>query len=177
MAEEYPALFVKYFDRLIGHEGGFTKDPRDPGNWTGGRMNAGQLKGTKYGLSAASYPLLDIENLTLEDAKEIYHLDWWIRFGADYLPPAVLYQMWQFAVNAGKGNARRALQYAVRVAVDGKIGELTLAAVRATELNDMLMRFNAYCLRHYASLSIWPVNGRGWSLRVAGNLDFAAEDN
>jgi lysozyme family protein len=174
---DYPAFFLECFERLIGHEGGFTNDPRDPGNWTGGRINVGRLKGTKYGISAASYPQLDIEHLTLSDAQEIYYLEWWLKFGAEYMPQAMLYQMWQFAINAGPGNARRALQSAVKVAVDGWIGDLTIAAVRATELNDMLMRFNAFCLRHYTSLSIWPTNSKGWARRVAANLDYAAEDN
>jgi len=37
------------FDRVIGHEGGYTDDPRDRGNWTGGATGRGELKGTKYG--------------------------------------------------------------------------------------------------------------------------------
>ena len=40
--------FETVFDRLIGHEGGWSDDPRDPGNWTGGRPNVGQLKGTNF---------------------------------------------------------------------------------------------------------------------------------
>jgi hypothetical protein len=31
-AENYPKLF----DRALGHEGGYTNDRRDLGNWTGG---------------------------------------------------------------------------------------------------------------------------------------------
>jgi lysozyme family protein len=44
--------FDAAFIRLIDHEGAYSADPRDPGNWTGGRVNAGQLKGTKYGIAA-----------------------------------------------------------------------------------------------------------------------------
>ena len=29
------------FDRVIGHEAGFTDDPRDNGNWTGGTIDLG----------------------------------------------------------------------------------------------------------------------------------------
>lgn len=173
----YSPQFLTYFERLIGHEGKFTKDPRDPGNWTGGRLNVGELKGTKYGIAANTYPDLDIESLTLDQAKAIYWRDWWLKIGADQLPPAVAWQMWQFAVNAGMGTARRGLQYAVNVAQDGQVGPLTLAAVARADLNDILLRFNAFVLRHYASLSTWPSFGRGWSLRVAGNLDYAAVDN
>lgn len=174
---EYPQFFLESFERLIGHEGAFTKDPRDPGNWTGGRMNVGKLKGTKYGISAAAYPTLNIEALTLDDAREIYFNDWWLQFAADYLPPAMIFQMWQFAVNAGPGNARRALQHAAGVAEDGKIGPITVAAIQHADLNDMLMRFNAHCIRHYTSLTTFKDFGKGWVRRVADNLEYAAQDN
>ena len=59
------ADFKQAFDLLIGHEGGYTNNPNDPGNWTGGKVNSGTLRGTKYGISAASYPTLDIKNLGL----------------------------------------------------------------------------------------------------------------
>ena len=44
--------FDEAFKRLIGHEGGYSTDRRDPGNWTGGRVGVGTLKGTKFGLAA-----------------------------------------------------------------------------------------------------------------------------
>ena len=44
--------FDNAFDRVIGHEGGFTDDPLDRGNWTSGTCNVGKCNGTKYGLSA-----------------------------------------------------------------------------------------------------------------------------
>lgn len=173
----YPRAFDTSFERLIGHEGNFSEDPKDPGNWTGGRPGVGQLKGTKFGIAANTYPDLDIRGLTLAQAKAIYYRDWWQKIGADVLPYAVVFQMWDFAVNAGMGTARRALQYAVGVAQDGKIGPLTLAAASRADQNDILLRFNAFRLRHYTSLSTWVVYGKGWTNRVAGNLDYAAQDN
>ena len=38
--------FDEAFRRLIGHEGGYSTDRRDPGNWTGGKVGVGILKGT-----------------------------------------------------------------------------------------------------------------------------------
>ena len=32
------------FNFLIGIEGGFTNDPKDRGNWTGGAIGAGKLR-------------------------------------------------------------------------------------------------------------------------------------
>lgn len=169
--------FDSAFDRLIGHEGKFTDDARDPGNWTGGRVNSGQLKGTKFGIAANTYGDLDIKSLTLEQAKAIYYRDWWLKAGADEMNSAIVFQMWDFAVNAGMGTAKRALQYAAGVAQDGQIGPLTIAAVKRTELNDILLKFNAFRLRHYTSLSTWSTYGKGWANRTAGQLDYAAQDN
>ncbi len=57
---------------LFQHEGRFSRDPADPGNWTAGKVGLGVLKGTKFGISAGAYPHLDIENLTLADVGPIY---------------------------------------------------------------------------------------------------------
>lgn len=165
------------FERLIGHEGGFSNDPRDPGNWTGGRQGVGVLKGTKFGIAANTYPDIDIENLTLLEAKEIYYRDWWMNINADQMDPVLVYQVWDFAVNAGMSSSKRALQRAVRVAEDGQIGPMTVRAVRAMGTSDVLLRFNAQRIRYYTSLSKWPTYGKGWANRVAANLDFGADDD
>lgn len=170
--------FDEAFDRLIGAEAGYSADPRDPGNWTGGRVNSGQLKGTKYGIAANTYPHEDIKNLTLERAKAIYYVDWWIAAGGDVLDAAIMYQLWDFAINSGMGNAKRVLQKTVGVAQDGNVGPVTLAAVKAVDLNDLLFRFNANKIRYYTSLTLtWPTYGKGWMNRTADNLDYCASDN
>lgn len=168
--------FNEAFDRLIGHEAGLSMDPKDPGNWTGGRPNVGALKGTKYGIAANTYPDVEIASLTLERAKAIYYRDWWLKIGADDIDGAIVFQLWDFAVNAGMSTAKRALQRAARVADDGQIGPRTIAAVKAMTVTDVLARFNAQRLRFYTSLSTWPTYGKGWTNRVATNLDYSAED-
>lgn len=164
------------FERLIGHEGNFTDDPKDRGNWTSGRVGVGELKGTKFGISAMTYPHLDIRGLTLDDARHIYLRDFWIRAGADQYDGAIGYQVFDAAVNHGIGNAVRMLQRAVKVADDGDVGPLTLKAVQGMSVTDVLMRFNAQRIRFYTKLSTWLDYGRGWMNRVAGNLDYGADD-
>lgn len=151
------------FDRLLGHEGGYVNDPRDPGGET------------NWGISKRSYPNVDIKNLTRDGAKAIYLADFWSPLGdAD---PAIKFQVFDFAVNGGLPTGLRKLQAAVGVADDGHWGPVSDAALKAMELNDVLMRFNAQRLRFYTALSKWPDYGKGWTNRVAGNLDYAAEDN
>ncbi len=169
--------FDEAFKRLIGHEGGYSTDRRDPGNWTGGRVGVGTLKGTKFGLAANTYPNLDIKNLTLAQAKSIYKKDWWDKLGADGMHSAIVFQLWDFAINAGKSRAIKELQQAVGVPADGIIGPQTLAAVNSHDLNDVILSLTAERLKFYTSLSTFKTYGKGWTNRVADNLKYAAQDN
>lgn len=156
--------FDSAFTRLLGNEGGYVNDPKDPGGET------------KWGISKRSYPALDIKNLTQEQAKEIYLRDFWMPLGAA-THPAIKFQVFDFAVNAGIGTALRKLQLAVGVADDGHWGLVSAAALAGMELNDVLMRFAAYRLKYLNKLSNWDRASRGWTERVANDLLYAAEDN
>jgi hypothetical protein len=50
------ALWRAAISTLHKVEGGLSMDERDPGNWTGGAIGKGELRGTKYGISAQTYP-------------------------------------------------------------------------------------------------------------------------
>jgi lysozyme family protein len=104
----YTPEFNESFNRLIDVEKGLSNDPNDPGNWTGGRVGAGILKGTKYGISAATYPHINIADLTVDDAKAIYWNDWWIAIAAGDLHPAIVYSTpscWSTTRTSARGTA------------------------------------------------------------------------
>lgn len=118
---------------VLAHEGGYQAMQDDPGNWTGGKIGAGELKGTKYGISAAQYPALDIAALSAADAAAVYRRDYWDRWGFVQLPPAIAVKLFDAAVNLGSEKAVRALQRALRAAGepltdDGQLGAATIAA-------------------------------------------------
>jgi lysozyme family protein len=170
-------MFDKSFDRVIGHEGAFQNDRRDRGNWTSGKIGVGELKGTKYGISAMAYPDLDIKNLTVEQAKAIYKRDWWDKLGMDKFHPAMSFQMFDASINHGIHNATRILQRAVGTKDDGVIGNQTLQSVKKMDLNDLLMSFLSHRLRFMTDISTFDTYGRGWSRRIADNLLLATKDN
>jgi len=155
--------FDEAFDRLLGHEGGYVNDPKDPGGET------------NWGISKRSYPNVDIKNLTRDGAKAIYLRDFWNPLGQAH--PAVKFQVFDFAVNGGLSTGLRKLQAAIGVADDGHWGPISASALARMDLNDVLLRFNAQRLRYYTVLSLWASYGKGWTNRVAGNLDYAAQDN
>lgn len=155
--------FDQAFSRLIGHEGGYTNNPADPGGET------------NWGISKRSYPSVDIKNLTRDQAATIYLRDFWKPLGdAD---PAIKFQVFDFAVNSGIQTAVRKLQAAIGVADDGHWGPISANTLAAMDKNDVLMRFIAQRIRFWASLSTWLMFGKGWAIRAAGQLEYAAEDN
>jgi lysozyme family protein len=78
--------FEQAYALTLRQEGGMSIAANDPGNWTGGAIGAGILRGTKFGISAAAFPTLDIQSLTIEQAKKLYRQRYWITIGADALP-------------------------------------------------------------------------------------------
>ena len=155
-------IFDTAFEKLIGHEGGYTEGKGDPGGET------------RFGVSKRSYPDEDIKNLTLERSKEIYKRDFWDRAQCDKLPAALAFQMFDAAVNSGIGQSIRFLQRAVGVADDGQLGPLTIAAIQRREAPEMIALFNAERLEFMTKLSVWDQFSRGWARRIAANLKEAA---
>lgn len=151
--------FDTAFEKLIGHEGGYSNDPRDPGGET------------KFGISKRIYPMLDIASLTLADAKAIYRRDYWDRAQCDKMPPELAFDVFDAAVNSGIGQAIRWLQRSVGVADDGYVGPLTLGAlVRDDDPSAVQARFNGHRLAFMTNLSTWQTFGKGWARRIAANL-------
>jgi lysozyme family protein len=155
--------FDTAFNRLLGNEGGYTNNPADPGGET------------SFGISKRSYPQVDIKALTQDQAKAIYHRDFWAPLGD--APNAVKFQAFDFAVNSGIQTAIRKLQAAIGVADDGHWGPLSAAKLAAMDVNDVLLRFMAQRLRFWVKCSAWPSMGGGWVNRAAKQLEYAAEDN
>lgn len=170
-------LFDKMIDRVLSHEGGFSDDRRDPGNWTGGVVGVGKLLGTKFGIAANTYSHLDIRNLTRKQAVEIYFRDFWQAAKADKLPSAVAFSALDGAINSGARRSIQWLQRAAGVADDGLWGPVTAAAVAKVDPNDLLLRFNAYRLDFMTRLSNWKTASAGWARRISQNLLYGAEDN
>jgi lysozyme family protein len=157
--------FDQAFDRLISNEGGYVNNPADPGGET------------KFGISKRSYPTLDIANLTREDAKAIYLRDFWLAGSMDQYDGAIGFQVFDAAVNHGIQTAIRLLQRAVGVADDGHVGPVTVAAVKARSVGNVLKLFIAERLDFWRKLSTWPTFGKGWAGRAAEDLRYAAQDS
>ena len=168
MAGEHANDFEGAFEYTVGREGLFSDDPHDPGNWTGGDCGKGELRGTKYGISAKAYPGLDIKNLSLQQAKEIYERDYWAAAMCHTLPPAIAFCVFDCAVNQGVSRALRCLQRAIGVNDDGRFGPHSRAALVRFDPDDVVEYFQAERVLEYVLAGTWEKYKRGWMRRVIG---------
>jgi lysozyme family protein len=160
------SAFDTAFTELVGIEGKYSDDERDPGNWTGGKVNAGTLKGTMYGISAAAYPSLDIARLGLPQAKSIYLTDFWDKLRCDQLPDAVAVALFKEGVNMGVEGAARVFQRSLKTTDDGHIGQITVGIANSTPPKDVLTQFLTECLVDYMGMANFKIDGKGWTARV-----------
>ena len=165
------SAFDQAFSILIGHEGGFARTQQDSGDWTGGIVGVGTLNGTAWGISAASYPTIDIEHLSQDDAKAIYRRDYWAPVHGDDLPPPLALLVFDAAVNNDVKRATRWLQTAVGTTPDGQIGPATLAAIPIAVAHEggaaLCAEYMAQRMNFMGGLPSWRTFGLGWSRRLA----------
>lgn len=152
------AAFDRAFALIVGHEGGYVNDPRDPGGET------------KFGISKRAFPRLDIAGLTLAQAKAIYLASYWGPARCEGLPWPVAVNLFDGAVNSGVRQSVRWMQEAAGVKDDGAVGPVTLRAWGAADPAALAARYNGLRLLFMATRRTWPTFSKGWAKRIAGNL-------
>ena len=163
--------FDSMFAVVSGHEGDFSDNPADPGNWTSGVVGIGSCRGTKFGISAAAYPDIDIANLTLDEARSLYRRDYWDRINGDLLPAPIALLVFDAAINSGAARAISWLQGIVHVQRDGIIGQNTLVAINQAAntpkgITSLCSEFLTQRLMFMTSLATWKTFGPGWTQRL-----------
>ena len=91
---EKPDRFPECVKFVLKWEGGYSHDPNDPGGET------------NFGIDKRSHPDVDIKNLTVEKAAEIYRKDYWLKAGCDAMAPGWDLAAFDLAVNTGVGNVK-----------------------------------------------------------------------
>lgn len=165
---------------LLFEGSGFTDDPRDPGG------------PTKYGVALnynrdaipdkdgdGDIDADDVRRLTEADARAIWQKSYWALGRCEALPPALAFMLADMTVNPGPGAAPRCLQRAINraaegafsVAVDGRIGPATLAAIGRLDQARLLWELAAQRAYYYGTRpSGFDVYGEGWSRRTTACL-------
>ena len=134
--------FEKAIKEVLKHEGGYVHDPHDRGGET------------NFGISKRSHPEVDIKNLTMDGAKEIYKKDYWIKPKVESLPERIRYIYFDMCVNMGMRRAVKTLQNAAnnknsnKIDVDGMFGPATIKAMSNIEAD----RVRSYRILYYGDL-------------------------
>lgn len=167
-------------DAVLRHEGGYADHPSDPG----GATNLGITRQTLASWRKVSpwwtLDKAEVRGLKRDEAAQIYRANYWDRSGAGQLPPGLDLALFDFAVNSAPDRAVRVLQTELAVAADGRIGPLTLDAIKTRiALKGAAGLIDAFCgrrLTFLSQLSTYAVFGKGWTARVAAIRKAALAD-
>lgn len=146
-------------------EGGYVNHPKDPGG------------ATDRGITQRTYdawnrlhgrPLRPVRGISKDEANAILVSQYFAPVKFDQLPSGLDYAVVDFAVNSGTSRAAKELQKLLGVAVDGVIGNLTLAAISGRDIPELIREYCAARMRYLRGLKTWSTFGDGWSIRVEG---------
>lgn len=125
------ANFTPIKDQIIPIEGGYVWNKNDPGGET------------KYGISKRSYPHLDIKNLTLDEANDIYKRDFWNVMKLDkVIDQTIAEKVFWFGVHSGPTTSIKCLQRSISkilnssLQIDGILGNQTLSMLNNMIIDD-----------------------------------------
>lgn len=155
--------FLTAFDKLLGHEGGYSNHPSDPGGKT--RYGVTEAVAREVGYRG------DMRELPLDLAQRIYRERYWDVVQAESLPADVRYIVFDGAVNSGVVQSAKWLQRACGVKDDGVVGPQTIRAANALSPDGLKRKILAQRLRFMATLPNWPAFSRGWANRIADLLE------
>ena len=150
-----PVTFDRAFEFVIGVEGGYVNDPRDPGGET------------IYGITRRDHPdAWRTGRPTLDAAKEIYKTRYWAPAQCDKLDWPLSFFVFDSAVNQGVGTAIKLLQKTIGTVQDGMIGQNTLRALQAREPMELCALYLAHRGLRYTGTRNFDRYGLGWFKRL-----------
>jgi hypothetical protein len=150
-------VFQKALNATFRAEGGYVNNKYDHGGET------------KYGVSAAANPNVDIKNLTRADAERIAYNNYYKKYGIDKLPDGIRGEVFQFGWGAGPRVAIKKLQENLGVPKTGAVDATTIAAARgyAGDLpNEYVDKYKAYTDAIVARDPTQRIFHRGWNNRI-----------
>lgn len=133
----------KAIEYVLKNEGLYSNDVDDAGGET------------KFGISKRSYPKLDIKNLSIQKAKEIYKKDFWEKQKYKNIKNQELaIKIFDLAVNVGTSRANKLMQRALRsvnkkVEETGVLDDTTICLINESEATDLLSALRSEAAGYY----------------------------
>jgi len=148
------------FDRAVG----IVLQLEDPGLTGKVTNDTGGI--TKFGISQRAYPSTDVAALSIDQAKFLYHSDYWNPSSCDGLPWPLSLCVFDAAVNQGVDAAIRMLQQEAGTPVDGIMGVNTLAKVNKWDVSELSALYMARRALRYQGTKDFDKYGKGWLKRL-----------
>jgi len=162
--------FEKSLELVLKSEGGFTDNPKDPGN----HLDDGRQGYTNLGVTQKAWEefvghkvsTADMKALTPEKVAPFYQQKYWNPVYGQVLSKGIDYLCLDFAINAGPGRCVKTLQSAIGCVPDGVVGPRTMELIKQADPADLINKFSDAKIRFYEGLPTFPTFGKGWLARV-----------
>jgi lysozyme family protein len=136
-------VFDEAIELVLKNEGLYSNDVDDLGGET------------KFGISKRSYPSIDIKNLSVETAKEIYKKDFWHnqRY-KDIKDQNLAIKIFDLAVNVGASRANKLIQRSLRAVNQkteetGFLSDATINLINKSDPTDLLSSLKSEAAGYY----------------------------
>ena len=162
-------------------EGGYTRNPKDSGNWSSGHAGVGVLVGTNMGISALTLchwrggpvTMQDMKNLQPSEAEAIARSMYGNVIRIEDIPPGPDVMTFELAWGSGQFFGSTALQIAVGATPDGHIGDITIGDAQTANTLAVVQAMDKLSRQHYMDDPDFPEFGVGWMARADRRLAFA----
>lgn len=162
-------IFGKAFDLLMINEGGYVNNKHDKG----GKTNYGVTQTTFNAWNKLKgRPMREVRDITLEEAKELYHELYWLKFKCDRFPDALSVALFDFCVQSQPPRPTKFLQQCLGVVADGITGNQTIGAAWSKPLKPVIKEYFDKRLAYYMTLDSWKHFADGWSNRIFRTREF-----
>lgn len=141
----------------------YSNDPNDPGGRT--MMGIIEREYDKW-RQENGLPIQDVRKISDDELNRIYMANYWLPARCDVLPLGIDLLVFDTAVNCGLQTGIRTLQRALRVAVDGKLGPISLKATNDADQSELIDRYSKLRLSYYKSLRTFAFFGDDWTERT-----------
>jgi uncharacterized protein (TIGR02594 family) len=168
-----PAFDVA-LEKVLLVEGGVSDHPNDPGGFTNKGITLATFasyKNVKITDDNVEEIKNQLVNISDDDVRRIYWKYYWIRVGCNLMPDGLSMFVFDTAVMHGPSVARKILQEALGVEVDGIIGPKTLSAAEEADAPTVLKRMHDIRMDRLRKSKNWGTFGEGWTNRIEAMFD------
>jgi lysozyme family protein len=157
----------KAIEKVLKIEGNFVNNPLD----RGGATNFGITQKTYESYVGRKVSVSEIENMRVDEAREIYKRNYWDAIGGDYITSfPVAYIIFDQAVNRGVSSALRQACKVAEVVQEGSINSAIIKAINMYDPELFIMEYLSASEDFYIALvakdPTQKVFIKGWLNRV-----------